>query len=595
MVAVRTVTFIRSEKHGELMEELATTPESRGALSSIAGDVLALILGLSFFSITVGWEKLDPRNLAWLTFGDQRAQLLGWWFFADDRWRWPLGANPNYGWEQMNSIVYTDSIPGLAIVFKALNLEVFDTGQYSGISLLLGSLGLFVGARRLFSRLGLSFWPALFATMILGTTPVFWWMQRWYVALSTGVALIVWATLFYLDDQVPLRRMWRRWLVLLTLAIAVQAYLLIPIGGVFAAVLMNRFLRRKDKQGPLLLVFLATGVFCVAVMYVLGYYTVPSKWAQTGGYGWYSANILGLLDSNGASQLVPDIPSISGQYEPTSLATGTLLLLLVLGVHRLINKSKFPLRVWLSQHAPLLIVLVVLFALAVTNTVSFGSWSVRIPIPQRLEHGLSVFRSSARFVWPLVVIVTVLITVFVARRVRCSAAILALVLLIQVFDYSPQLVTVSTRPDGRDIDIRFSEEFWIQVPSRYNVIATHPAASLGHNWAECAYAAVMTERRGQCGYFGRVQGLESVNQVNSAAFFDGALEDATVYWVSVDWLQTHRDRLALVYPTSRNDTRVHQLESLGAASILVFSGCGSKSCSFLGQSDVSLGSFLSDL
>ncbi|MEK0414734.1 MAG: hypothetical protein RL352_131, partial [Actinomycetota bacterium] len=126
--------------------------------SRILGDALAAVCGVVFFGLSVGFEKIDPRNLNWLTFGDQRAQLLGWWFFADDRWRWPLGANPRYGWEQMNSIVFTDSIPGLAFIFKLLNLQGFNSGQYFGVSLLLGSIALFVGARRLFSTFGLGFW-----------------------------------------------------------------------------------------------------------------------------------------------------------------------------------------------------------------------------------------------------------------------------------------------------------------------------------------------------------------------------------------------------------------------------------------------------
>jgi len=559
---------------------------------TVLGDGIAVVFALIFFLTSVGFEKLDPRNLAWLTFGDQRAQLLGWWFFADDRWRWPLGANPNYGWEQTNSIVFTDSIPGLAVIFKALNLSAFDSGQYFGVSLLLGSIAVFVGARKLLSRLGLNSWSALFGSALLGTTPIFWWMQRWYVALSTGVALLVWATFFYFDNDVPLRRVWKRWTVLLLLVISVQAYLLIPIIGVLIAALTRRLILKKDNFRSILTYFSVTGVSCVATMYIFGYFTVQSKWAQTGGYGWYSANTLGFIDSNGASRVLPNLPSTSGQYEPTSLATGTLLLLILLGIQRLTSKTKFPFREWTSRHFVLLIILTVLLALAITNTVSIGSWSFRIPIPSRVEHGLSIFRSSARFVWPSVVIMTTVIIVLASRYLRYATSILGVVALMQVLDYSRELVAVAAQPDGRKIDFRFDEEFWSKVPSRYEVIAAHPAASLGHGWAECAYAAVQTGRVAQCGYFGRVQGLEAVNRINSDAFFTGGLDDRTIYWIPIEWIQSHRTRLSVVYPKSRTDTAVFRLDSLGDSTVLVFPGCSLDHCSFLGQSKEFLGQFL---
>ena len=123
----------------------------------------------------------------------------------------------------MNSIVFTDSFPGLALFFKALNLEVFDNGQYFGIGLLVSAVALFLGGRKLFLRLGLSFWPALLAAAILSTTPLFWWMQRWYPALSSGVPLLVWAFYIYLDKELSSPRLFRRWLALLVAALATQA------------------------------------------------------------------------------------------------------------------------------------------------------------------------------------------------------------------------------------------------------------------------------------------------------------------------------------------------------------------------------------
>jgi hypothetical protein len=55
---------------------------------------------------------------------------LGWYFFQNDIWRFPLGSNPNYGEEIASSIVYTDSIPILAFLFKSIRSLIPGNFQY---------------------------------------------------------------------------------------------------------------------------------------------------------------------------------------------------------------------------------------------------------------------------------------------------------------------------------------------------------------------------------------------------------------------------------------------------------------------------------
>lgn len=126
--------------------------------SRFGGDLLAALAGFGFFSFSVGFEKLNPRNVAWLTFGDQQQHLLGWWFYSSDQWRWPLGANPRWGWEGTNSVVYTDSWPGMALIFKALNIDAVNHGQYFGLGFLFGAIALFVGDRGCSALSGVQFY-----------------------------------------------------------------------------------------------------------------------------------------------------------------------------------------------------------------------------------------------------------------------------------------------------------------------------------------------------------------------------------------------------------------------------------------------------
>jgi len=548
-------------------------------------DALAGILGFTFFSVTVGIEKLNPRNVAWLTHGDQQTMLLGWWFYASDQWRWPLGASPKLGWEGTNSIVYTDSWPGLAVIFKVLNIEAVNHGQYFGFGFLCGAMALFVGARRLFRSLGVAGASSFVATGLLASTSVFWWMHRWGPAISAGLPILVWALYFYVDDPRHRAPLWRRWLFLLISAAATNTYLTMLVIPILVAMLARRFMHDRRSWLRSLLDLMALGAITAVSMYVLGYFTLSSKWAQTGGYGWYSANILGLVDPKEASRFLPALPSVSGQHEPTALGLGTLLLLVVLVVHRLRSRTSLGLMISVKEHIPLVIVLVGLSVLAVTNTVSIGSWSYQVPIPVRLEHGLSIFRSSARMLWPTLIVMTAAIVAYSIRRLRYGVVLASLALTFQLLDATPQLQNVASAKNGTSVLIPYDTSFWGAVPARYGTIVSLPAQSLGFDWAPCTLAAVNTGRAAECGYFGRVQGLDAVNRARSSQVFDGALAPDVIYMVSRSWLvENKRELLKSFSKPEISAVAATDVDGFSPDTVFLFPGCPSRdACDFVGD------------
>ena len=80
---------------------------------------LFFFTSLLCLTIVLGIENISPNSTKWLyNTNDASLHQLGWHFFKNDVWRFPLGANPTYGDGIGNSIVYTDSIPFLALFFK---------------------------------------------------------------------------------------------------------------------------------------------------------------------------------------------------------------------------------------------------------------------------------------------------------------------------------------------------------------------------------------------------------------------------------------------------------------------------------------------
>ena len=94
----------------------------------------SLLLGFVVFYIVTGFEIISPINISWLEFkkGDQATYYYGWLSYRNSPWTFPVGLNPNYGLELSSSIVFSDSIPLLAIFFKSISYILPKNFQYFG-------------------------------------------------------------------------------------------------------------------------------------------------------------------------------------------------------------------------------------------------------------------------------------------------------------------------------------------------------------------------------------------------------------------------------------------------------------------------------
>jgi len=92
----------------------------------VAGFVIAFYL--------FGWEILNPKNISWLMAETDGAQYyLGWLFFRNEPWTFPLGLIQSYFAPIGTSIGLTDSLPLLAFPFKLVSGILPRDFQYFGI------------------------------------------------------------------------------------------------------------------------------------------------------------------------------------------------------------------------------------------------------------------------------------------------------------------------------------------------------------------------------------------------------------------------------------------------------------------------------
>ena len=96
-----------------------------------------IVVSITFFIYLIGLEFISPQNQDWIYSGDLSVYQIGWQYFRNDIWRFPLGLNPNFGIYAGGSIVFSDSIPILSIFFKLIKSYLPTNFQYFSIWILI--------------------------------------------------------------------------------------------------------------------------------------------------------------------------------------------------------------------------------------------------------------------------------------------------------------------------------------------------------------------------------------------------------------------------------------------------------------------------
>lgn len=103
----------------------------------IGAPVLAGLAGLLYALSLFDLDFVLGKGPYWTQpFGDTITHLIGAMYFIRDEWRFPLFFVPQLGFPEGTNIVFTDSLPLLALGAKLLHSVTGWAGNYSGLWLL---------------------------------------------------------------------------------------------------------------------------------------------------------------------------------------------------------------------------------------------------------------------------------------------------------------------------------------------------------------------------------------------------------------------------------------------------------------------------
>lgn len=487
------------------------------------------LLGVVAALMIVGVDGMNPRNIGWISGGDPATHFLGWWFFRNSEWRFPLGANPDYGMGIGSSIFYSDSIPLLAFLFKPLSGWLPTPFQYLGIwvaaCLVLQSWFAWrlLGCSRLTRPLALR----------LGSTGLFVFSPPLLHRIPGHSALVGhWTILaalwLYMTARTSAPR--RSWVVLAATTSLVHSYLFAMVLAIWLADVARRVLGKVPLGSLGAEAALVLGLSGLS-LWQGGFFMVDDRVA--GGFGHFALNLLAPIIPGAYSRLLGTVSF--GSHEGFAfLGLGGLLLIPI--VAPLLVTRCPPLRLG-SVYWPLAVCMAGLLCFALSHRVGVGPLTFTVPVPEAFVRWAGTLRSSGRMFWPVYYVLLFVLIASIAKYhgERTARWTLAGAFLLQVLDTSEQWLKKHHMYQARSADHWSSpleSDFWKLSGSRYRSLRTVPLpARPTPDYTAFAYLAASNQMATDFAHLARVgaESFESARGESSEAISTGNFDPRTLY------------------------------------------------------------------
>jgi hypothetical protein len=448
--------------------------------------LLAVVVGCVAAWVLLPHAVLNPLDVSWIPgSGDHAVHYLGWEFFAREPWlQWPLTKVWSYGRGLTDSIVFTDSIPLLALLLKPLRCWTQRPINYFGPWMVLSLVLQYLLAVAWLRCRGVEQAAARCLGLLVMLAPPLLFRTTGHTALTSHWLLLAPLLLFELPT------LWWPWAGLLVLAELVHPYLLVMVMGLAIAYAWERRvqLRQALRRPGFLLGLGLFGLLLVATAVAIGYGPLKPAYATASGYGTFRWNLLAPFTAfPSLSQIWPRWPLQTAELEGLSFPG---IVLLVMGlVLVLVGRS-----VWRWRHPALTMACAAMALFAMTPVIGIGPWQLdlgRLPWPLFILG--DVFRASGRFVWPLYYVVVLNILLAFATWLRpwskrWRLGLIGLLVLVALLDLRHYRMA-SVAPAA---PLRMNPAALAQVLERHgvNAITFVPTTEQVPAWEEFAWAAL---------------------------------------------------------------------------------------------------------
>lgn len=365
--------------------------------------LVGALAGVAFFLALYGVRVLDVTNADWIlnSGADPSQHYLGWQFYRGSELRLPyLGMSYNTVYPYRTSVLYSDSIPLLALLFKPFSALLPATFQYMGLWGLASFALQGLLAQKIAWRIsgaeerGIAVQAGTVAASVLALLyPVLTIRMFAHTALA-GNWLILLGLWLWLCCRGGIVRSCLWWGLAGILCVGVHQYYL-PMVGICAVGYAAARLMRRDGPAPALLPILSFCGCALAELFVLGAFS--GNFANTDPSGWFT----------GADPLNLIVPGLYSTWEVDIFVGWGILLAAVLALAAgaaLCLRRRAGLRAAVRRRLPWLVSggLIGLLSLlaACSNTFVVGGVSLgTLPLPEPLYNFWHTFACCGRLAW----------------------------------------------------------------------------------------------------------------------------------------------------------------------------------------------------
>lgn len=446
---------------------------------------IAALLGCIAFVLIYGIRILNPFYTDWLLAGGDPSQhYLGWEFYRRSQWLWPLGMTDQMAYPLETSVIYTDSIPIFAVLFKLFRRLIPTKFQYFGIwgvccFILQGYFASKILAQKITSKI-----IVIIGSIFFIISPIMIFRMYYHTALATHWLILV-SIYFYGNHEADYLYSCRasiQWGVLGILIASIHLYFVPMCGAILIGYILCSFWKAKRFKLRFLYPGVSFSIGLLLTVYLLGGFS-SSATAGTNSLGLFSFNLNAFLNPMSYSTILKNTSLwnwpfyTQGQYEGFAyLGLGTILLCIcgmIVMIKRMIDGTR------ISVYQVMLVLMSVgLVLMAVSPTITWNDKLVlQLPYSSTLYKYWGIFGSCGRMAWPIVYFFMIFGMTTVGKLAdwdrKLAYVILGIACLIQILDLSEQLVR---RHDDYSVDFAYTspleETIWdkIAAEDRYEHI-----------------------------------------------------------------------------------------------------------------------------
>lgn len=505
------------------------------------------------FHFSYNLKTLNPTNIKWLmaAYHDWGTHYLGWAFYKDEPWTFPIGAIQNYNYPNGTNIGFTDSIPLMALLFKPLAFLLPDDFQYFGIWLFLCFFITGIYSFKIFELYKVKRYISIIAVVLIMANPVL--IFRGFHPALCSQWLIVASIYFYLKNSNLQNAKSNNisQIIILILSALISPYFTAMIFGFNIILPLKNFFFDKSITLKDLIIYPVLSLFSVLIIwYIIGMIGIEesTNLASVERYNYFSFNLNSFFNSYGNySKFFPDLQRTDPrQYEGFAyLGLGMMVIIISSLVYLILYKKNILIKAF-KKYSLLVLLCCGLTLFAITNELTYGTETIlKLPLPKIIETLGFVFRASGRFIWVMyyfIFIFSLLIFMKMRINVKIKLGLLVLFTSLQMYDIQ-ELFTSRNLPSG-SYTTKLSDEKWITVMKSFDDIIIYPPYSYNYSmtypmdYQDVCFLALKAKKPISNGYVARtnIHDSEKFRTELTRKLNLGQIEDNRLFITTPDYI-----------------------------------------------------------